>query len=243
MANEFDEISQERLKQAESAEREVQRLQSLAAEAPQLRLQKVKAQRAAERQRTKQSAMSKAKNSTQIAADKQARVPDLLTQASRAVIELYSLFKDVDASRLQAMEALAQADRVDYDIELEESEEHERSLDRDTRGLAYALAARHGDAKVKKMLEELDPEFNLLRGCDLEDPLHRDVADFVVSHAVPQASPVPTLSSKSPESTPGQVETQSKAPFEPPIALRFKAQMEAIKETDIEAEATTGDDD
>ena len=53
------------------------------------------------------------------------------------------------------MEALAIADRVDYDIELEEGEEHERSLDRDTRGLAYALAARHGDAKVKQMLDEL----------------------------------------------------------------------------------------
>jgi len=242
MANQFDDGAQERLQQAESAEREVQRLQSLAAEAPQLRLQKVKAQREAERQRTKQSAMSKAKNASQLAADKQARVPDLLAQASRAVIELYTLFKDVDTSRHQAMEALSQADRVDYDIELEESEEHERALDRDTRGLAYALAARHGDAKVKQMLEELDPEFNLLRGCDLEDPLHRDVADFVVRHAVPQAAPVSTVISESPQPTPDQPEAQPKAPFEPPIEMRFNAQMETMRGANIEAEPTAGND-
>ena len=73
-----------------------------------------------------------------------------------------------------------------YDIELEESEEHERSLDRDTRGLAYALAARHGDVKVLKMLEELDPAFSMLHGCNLDEPLYRDVANFVVRHAVPK---------------------------------------------------------
>ena len=196
MVTEFDESSHERLKQAESAEREMQRLESIAAEAPQLRLQKVKAQRAAERGRTKDGAMSKAKHAVQAASDKQNRVPDLLAQASRSVVELYTLFKEVDSSRRQAMEALAIADRVDYDIELEESEEHERSLDRDTRGLAYALAARHGDAKVKLMLEELDPEFVMLRGCDLEEPLFRDVADFVLRHAVPQAIAPATLGTR-----------------------------------------------
>lgn len=196
MVNDFNESSLERLKQAESAEREMQRLEPLAAEAPQLRLQKIKAERAAERQRTKEGAMTKARSAAQSAADKQRRVPELLGQTARAVVELYSLLKDVDGTRHQAMEALAIADRVDYDIELEEGEEHERSLDRDTRGLAYALAARHGDAKVKLMLEELDPEFTMLRGCDLEEPLYRDVADFVVRHAVPQAVPPPTLISQ-----------------------------------------------
>ena len=202
MVNEFDESSLERLKQAESAEKEMQRLQPLASEAPQLRLQKVKAQREAERQRTKDGAMGKAKSAIQAAADQQNRVPDLLQQAARAVVELYTLFKDVDGSRRKAMEALSVADRVDYDIELEEGEEHERSLDRDTRGLAYALAARHGDAKVRQMLEELDPDFNILRGCDLEEPLYRDVADFVIRHAVPKEHPPVTLNNQSPEPAP-----------------------------------------
>ena len=206
MVNGFDDSSNERLKQAETAEREMQRLQPLAAEAPQLRLQKIKSQREEERRRTKDGAMSKAKSSTQAAADKQNRVPELLGEAARSVVELYTLFKDVDSSRRQAIEALAIADRVDYDIELEEGEEHERSLDRDTRGLAYALAARHGDAKVKQMLEELDPDFSMLRGCDLDEPLFRDVADFVVRHAVPQEYPPVTVISQPVASATEEVE-------------------------------------
>ncbi len=208
MVNGFDDSSNERLKQAETAEREMQRLQPLAAEAPQLRLQKIKSQREEERRRTKDGAMSKAKSSTQAAAAKQNRVPELLGEAARSVVELYTLFKDVDSSRRQAIEALAIADRVDYDIELEEGEEHERSLDRDTRGLAYALAARHGDAKVKQMLEELDPDFSMLRGCELDEPLFRDVADFVVRHAVPQEYPPVTVISQPVASATEEVEPE-----------------------------------
>ena len=163
---------QERLRQAESAESEVQRLQPLAAEAPQLRLQKAKAQKEEERRRTKEESILKATQAAQSAADKQVRMSDVLGHTANAVIELYTLLKDVDSSRQRALEALAIADRIDYDIELEESEEHERSLDRDTRGLAYALAARHGDVKVQQMLEELDPDFSMMRGCNLDEPLY-----------------------------------------------------------------------
>ena len=200
--NEIDAGFPERLKQAESAEREMQRLQPLAAEAPQLRLQQAKAQKEEERTRAKEDAFSKARFSAQAAADKQNRVPDLLDQAARTVIELYTMFKDIDSSRRQAMEALSVADRVDYDIELEEGEEHERSLDRDTRGLAYALAARHGDGRVRQMLEELDPEFSMLRGCNLDEPLYRDVANFVMSHAVPKEANPQALLVNSPDSAP-----------------------------------------
>jgi len=200
--NETDEGFQARLKQAESAEREMQRLQPLAAEAPQLRLQQAKAQKDEERTRAKEDALVKARFSAQAAADKQNRVPDLLGQAARTVIELYTLLKDIDSSRRQAMEALSVADRVDYDIELEEGEEHERSLDRDTRGLAYALAARHGDGRVRQMLEELDPEFSMLRGCNLDEPLYRDVANFVVRHAVPKEANPQALLVNGPDSAP-----------------------------------------
>ncbi len=187
--NTIDEGFQERLRQAESAEREMQRLEPLASEAPQLRLKKAKAEKEEERRRAKEESLSKARLSAQSASDKQHRVPELLGHAARSVIELYTLLKEIDTSRRQAMEALAVADRVDYDIELEDGEEHERSLDRDTRGLAYALAARHGDTRIKQMLEELDPEFAMLRGCNLDEPLYRDVANFVVRHAVPKEAP------------------------------------------------------
>ncbi len=197
--NEIDNNFQDRLRQAESAEREMQRLQPLAAEAPQLRLQKVKAKKEEERRQAKEDSLSKARNSAQAAADKQRRVPELLGHAARGVIELYTLLKEIDSSRRQAMESLSVADRVDYDIELEEGEEHERSLDRDTRGLAYALAARHGDTRVKQMLVDLDPEFTMLRGCNLDEPLYRDVANFVVRHAVPQETPSQALMSTAAE--------------------------------------------
>ncbi len=201
-ANKIDEHFQDRLRQAESAESEVQRLQPLAAEAPQLREEKAKAQKDEERRQAKENSLAKARISAQSAADQQLRVPELLGHAARAVIELYTLLKEIDSSRRQAMESLAVADRVDYDIELEEGEEHENSLDRDTRGLAYALAARHGDTKIKQMLEELDPEFTMLRGCNLEEPLYRDVANFVVRHAVPKEAPPQALMSTGAEVPP-----------------------------------------
>jgi len=118
--NGIEESFNDRLRQAESAEREVQRLEPLAAEAPQLRLQKAKAQKEEERKRAKDESIYKAKNAAQTASDKQKRVPELLGQAAHTVIELYTLLKEIDSSRRQAMEALAVADRVDYDIELEE---------------------------------------------------------------------------------------------------------------------------
>ena len=193
MVEAFDEGLQERLKQAEIAEREMLRLQPLASEAPQLRIQKAKAQREEERRRTKQDSIDRAQRLVRGASERQGRVPELLGNAARAVIELYTLLKEVDGQRGQASEALAIADRVDYDIELEEGEEHERSLDRDTRGLAYALAARHGESKVKQMLEDLEPDFSLLRGCNLDEPLYRDVANFIVRHAVPKEAPPTAL--------------------------------------------------
>ena len=205
---------QERLRQAESAEIELQRLQPLAAEAPQLRLQKAKAQKDEERRRSKEESLIQAKRASQSAADKQIRVPEMLDRAANAVMELYILLKDVDSSRQQALEALAVADRVDYDIELEESEEHERSLDRDTRGLAYALAARHGDTKVQQMLQDLDPEFSMLQGCNLDEPLYRDVANFVLRHAAPKEAATQSAVNASEEEIPSRP-SHTNTPVEP----------------------------
>jgi len=188
MLNGFDASLEEKLKIAEQAELEVTRLQPLAAEAPLLRTEKVKAQRAAERHRAREAAMHQAREAAQAATQKQAAVPELLGNAGRAVHELFATLKEIESRRQEAMQSLAIADRVDYDIELEDGEAHELSMDRDPRGLAYALAARHGDGRVKRLLEDLEPGFGLIEGCNLDDPLHRDVANFVmerVTVAVP----------------------------------------------------------
>ena len=190
----YDEGLEERLRVAEQAESEVTRLQPLASEAPQLRAERIKLQKAAERNKTKNSAMDQAKQAIGEAEGKQARVPELLGTAARAVNELYSSLREIESRRQDAMQSLAIVDRVDYEIELEDGEAHEAALDRDPRGLAYALAGRHGEARVKKLIEQIDPGFNLLAGCNLDEPLYRDVANFImdrVNKATPAAVPAP----------------------------------------------------
>lgn len=187
MLSGFESSLDTRLKEAEAAETELTRLQPLAEEAPRLRLEKAKEQKRQERERAKQTAMQVVSQSVRAASDKQTRVPGLLEAAGGAVQALYAVVKEIDRLRQEATESMAIVDRIDYEIEVEEGEEHEISLDRDPRGLAYALAARHGDVRVKDLLEEMEPDFAYLKDCDLSEPLYRDVAKFVLGHAV--ASP------------------------------------------------------
>ena len=188
MTSEFNDTLQNRLREAEMAETEVQRLRSLSEEAPLLRLQKANEERNRERLRIKHDAISRARAAVKDSHDKQGRVSDFLANAALAVGDLYTLLKSIADDRNQAAEALAVSDRVDYDIEMEEIEEQESSIGRDSRGLDYVLAARHGEPVVNEMLEDLDPGFNLLRGCNLDDHIYRDLAEFVVKQAAPDCA-------------------------------------------------------
>ena len=184
MLSGFDSSLDSRLREAEEAEKELMRLQPVAEEAPKLRLEKAKVQKQQEREQAKSSAMRVVDRAMNTATDKQTRVPDLLETAGKAVQALYTVMKELDAHRKEASESMAIVDRIEYEIEVEEGEAHEISLDRDPRGLAYALAARHGDVRVKDLLEEMQPGFGFLKGCDMSEPLYRDVAKFVLEHAV-----------------------------------------------------------
>jgi hypothetical protein len=222
MANGFDESLEERLNMAEQAEMAVRQLQSLASEAPTLRAERAKTQRAAERQMARDTAMGQAADAMKVATERQSRVPELLGTAARAIGELFTALKDIENRRQAAMQALAVADRVDYEIELEEGEEREHSLGRDPRGLAYAIASRHGDARVIRLLEELSPGFALLYGCNTDDPLYRDVAKFVVSRVTSATPPMAAAANQSrpsrvPELTP-TTSTEPGAKATPPIA-------------------------
>ncbi len=189
MLNQVDANLEDRLRVAEQAESEVTRLQPLASEAPQLRVEAAIAQRQSERWRTREASVNQAKQAIESAVNKQARVPELLGNAARAVHELYVALRDIEARRQEAMESLVAADRLDYDIEVENAEAREESMDRDTKGIAYVLAGRHGNPRVKKMLEELSPEFGILHGCNLDDPMYRDVANFVMERVTPADMP------------------------------------------------------
>ena len=211
MLNDYEATLDKRLREAEEAEAQINKVGALAAEAPKLRDAVAKAKMASERSQKKSEAMKSAVSSAEAAAVAQAQVPTLLYVATRAVKDLYKAIRETDGHRQAASQALTVADRMDYELEVAETEAREVSMDRDPRGLAYVLAAQHGENKVKKLLEGLDPEFSYLRDCDLEEPIHRDLANFVVAHAVrrstapasaPTAKPDPKAESQ-PASQPG----------------------------------------
>ena len=189
MPIEFDESMQQRLKQAEMAERELTRLQPLASEAPDLRQRQERAAKFEDSLRRRDQSLVEAKHQVEAASVRQVEIPSLLDNAAQAVAALFAAMKDVNTRRRRASDALAIVDRVDYEIELEEVGEEQRQYDRDPRGLAYALAARHGDAKVKQLLEDMDPGFDLLRNCNMNDTLHRDVSSFVMDHISARENP------------------------------------------------------
>ena len=189
MPIEFDESMQQRLKQAEMAERELARLQPLAEEAPELRTKQERAMKFEDSLRRRDQCLVEAHQMVASAGARQEEIPQLLDNASSAIAALFAAMKDVKSRRRRAAEALAVVDRVDYDIELEEVGEEQRQYDRDPRGLAYALAARHGESRVQHMLEEMDPGFDLLKNCNMSDALHRDVSDFVLEHVNAKEKP------------------------------------------------------
>ncbi len=189
MPIEFDESMQQRLKQAEMAERELARLQPLAEEAADLRIKQERAAKFEDSLRRREQCLEEAQQMTASASTRQEEIPELLEQAAQSVAALFAAMKDVKTRRRRAAEALAVVDRVDYEIELEEVGEEQRQYDRDPRGLAYALAARHGESRVQHMLEEMDPGFDLLRSCNMVDSLHRDVSTFVLEHVNAKEQP------------------------------------------------------
>ena len=175
---------EERLRRAEDAEGEVDRLQSLADEAPRLRLEKAKQDLQGERERTRQYSMDQARKEMETAIEMQTRVHDLVEHAVAASGALSTLLREIWSHRQEAINNLAMADRIDYEIELEEAEEHENALNRSTQGLDWALAGRHGEARVRKLLEELRPGFHYFQGCQVEGSPRKELANFILAQAI-----------------------------------------------------------
>lgn len=184
MVNGHDSSLQDKLQRAEEAESEVQRLGDLAAEAPHLRSELAKAQRKDERDRNRNAASEQARKEVMEAAEKQADVPLTLETVSKLVYSLYSLLKDVDANRRESTRLMAIVDRMDYEQELEEGREEQAGMGRDPKGLEYLIASRHGQSRIKRLVDDLDPNFSFLRNCELDEPLRRDVANFILAHVV-----------------------------------------------------------
>ena len=115
----------DRLRRAEEAESEVNRLESLAAEAPGLRLELARTQRRQEREENKQAALNEAKKEIESAKQRQTDVPVTLEMACELVSSLYELLKQIDSHRKEATRLMGIVDRVDYEEELETGEEEQ----------------------------------------------------------------------------------------------------------------------
>ena len=182
--NGFELTLDERLRKAEEAEIELQRLQPMAEEAPKLRATKAKLEKRQAQEKVKEALMRTVATSVESASNRQSEVPQLLDGAGRAVKDLYEALREIDRLRREAIDCLTKVDRIDYEIEFEQRQEQEEANGRDTRGLAYAIASHHGDVRVKGMLNELDPDFGFVNGCDLTNALVRDTLRFVMNHAL-----------------------------------------------------------
>jgi hypothetical protein len=189
---------EEKLRRAEEAENEVNRLGSLASEAPRLRAEVARAQRQEKRELNRKSAMERARQQIAAAAERQAEVPANLETVAKMVYSLYSLLKEIDHLRREASHCMAIVDRMDYEEDLETVAEEQKEMGRDPKSIEFLVASRHGQGRVKQLLNQLDPDFSYLRGCDLDEPLRRDVANFILAHVVspervtPEKSPLPS---------------------------------------------------
>ncbi len=182
MVNQVNSSLEDQLRRAEEAENEVERLESLASQAPLLRAEMAKSQRQEERDTNRRQALELARREVAAARESQQEIPDLLESVSKMVYALFSHLKEVDGHRREATQAMSLVDRMDYEEDLETSGEEQQEMGRDPKSIEFVVAARHGQARIKQLIDQLDPEFSYLKGCNLDEPLSRDVANFIMAH-------------------------------------------------------------
>ena len=184
MVNTYTSGLEEKLRQAEDAADEVSRLESLASQAPLLRAEVARAQRQEERDANRKNAIEQAKRAVATAAKKQDEVPATLETVSKMVYSLYTTLKDIDNHRKEAAQAMAIVDRMDYEEEVESGGEEQQEMGRDPKSIEFLVASRHGQTRIKQLLDQMDPDFSYLRGCEVDEPLRRDVANFILAHVI-----------------------------------------------------------
>jgi septal ring factor EnvC (AmiA/AmiB activator) len=187
MVNTYTSGLEEKLRQAEDAADEVSRLASLASQAPLLRAEVARVQRQEERDANRKNAIEQAKRAVAAAAKKQDEVPATLETVSKMVYSLYTTLKEIDNHRKEASQAMAIVDRMDYEEEVESGGEEQQEMGRDPKSIEFLVASRHGQTRIKQLLDQMDPDFSYLRGCEVDEPLRRDVANFILAHLISPA--------------------------------------------------------
>ena len=175
-----------RLRKAEEAASYMEKLESLAAEAPALREQVGLLHRMEERERHRQDSLERAEMALKAAAQAQRSLPPLIADAASLVDQLARSLREVDTLRREATANLSVVDRMDYEDELDQAMEEadEEPMQRDSQSIRMMVATRHGSARVRQIIEELSPGFEVFADCELDaTPTRRELTNLIMAKA------------------------------------------------------------
>lgn len=213
MADERAHELAQRLRKAEEAASYMERLETLASEAPTLREQVSLLQRIEQRENHRKEAIENARLALTLAAEAQGELPDLIASAANLVNQMARALREVDTFRREATSALSVVDRMDYEDELDRAmEEHEEDEDnpmqRDAQSIRMLIASRHGSTRVRRMIDELSPGFEVFSGCNLNaDPMRGELTTLIMAKlaAEAEASRGPAPATRRPAPPPPQM--------------------------------------
>ena len=180
----------QRLRQAEQAVNAMEKLESLAAQAPNLREQVTILQRMEEREQHRQAALGRARAALAAADEAQANLPDIVANAANLFGQLARILREVDTYRREATTALSVVDRMDYEDDLDNivEQDDDSPLARDAQSIRMIIASRHGSTRVRQMIQEMSPGFEVFAGCDLDaDPARRELTNLVMAQLAAEA--------------------------------------------------------
>ena len=193
MADEFSNELTQRLRKAEEAAAYVEQLESLASQAPALREQVSLLQRLEEREHHRHDAIERARVALTAANQAQENLPDIIASAANLVNQLARTLREVDTFRREATASLSVVDRMDYEDELDHAlnEQHdgdEDGVQRDAQSIRMVIAARHGSSRVRQMIEEMSPGFEVFPGCELDAaPMRRELTNLIMAQLAAEA--------------------------------------------------------
>ena len=183
----------QRLRKAEEAASYMERLETLASEAPTLREQFSLLQRIEERENHRKEATENARLALSLAAEAQRELPELIASAANLVNQMARALREVDTFRREATAALSVVDRMDYEDELDRAmEEYEvgddNPMQRDAQSVRMLVASRHGSARVRRMIDELSPGFEVFAGCNLNaDAMRGELTTLIMAKLAAEA--------------------------------------------------------
>ena len=193
MPEDFANELTQRLRKAEEAAAYVEKLESLASQAPALREQVTILQRMEERERHRQDALQRARVALDAADAAQEQLPEIIASAANLVNQLSNTLREVDIFRREATACLSVVDRMDYEDELDEIQEPaegevEDGMARDPQSLRMIVAARHGGTRVKQLIDQMSPGFEVFKDCDLDSvPMRRELTTLIMAQLAAEA--------------------------------------------------------